>query len=244
MAEMSRFAVAKGANTITFLGLAGMGDLMATCTSKLSRNFQLGELLARDFTLINAKNKIGQVASNKMMQQQKWHTKLLEIMHSKTKDDSRKGRGQMLEVVGVDIGRLGRASLQVSGNVNINGKMVFQDQELVRSPLNETQNTHLEFDQKQNLNIHFRNPVTLISCLINSDANRKFAINITDQNLSENGYHSYNRSKSLLSEYSKNMNFDNEKISIKEFKPGKILPSKNEESSLLKFKQEFEKLIK
>ena len=31
---------------------------------------------------------------------------------------------------------------------------------------------------------------------------------------------------------------------IKEFKPGKILPSKNEESTLLKFKQEFEKLIK
>ena len=89
----------------------------------------------------------------KMMQQQKWHTKFLEIMHSKTKDDFRKGRGQMLEVVGVDIGRLGRASLQVSGNVNINGKMVFQDQELVRSTLNETQNTHLEFDQKQNLNI-------------------------------------------------------------------------------------------
>jgi len=42
----------------------------------------------------------------------------------------------------------------------------------------------------------------------------------------------------------KYVNFDNEKISIKEFKPGKILPSKNEESSLLKFKQEFEKLIK
>ena len=42
MAEMSRFAVAKGANPITFLGLAGMGDLVATCTSNLSRNFQLG----------------------------------------------------------------------------------------------------------------------------------------------------------------------------------------------------------
>ena len=74
-------------------------------------------------------------------------------MQTVKKDDSRRGRGQMLEVVGVDIGRLGRASLNVSGNVNINGKMVFQDQELVRSTLNETQNTHLEFDQKQNLNI-------------------------------------------------------------------------------------------
>ena len=62
MAEMSRFAVAKGADPITFLGLAGMGDLMATCTSKLSRNFQLGELIAEDFSLIDAKAKVGQVA--------------------------------------------------------------------------------------------------------------------------------------------------------------------------------------
>ncbi len=62
MAEMSRFAVAKGANPITFLGLAGMGDLMATCTSKLSRNFQLGELIAEDLSLVDAKDKVGQVA--------------------------------------------------------------------------------------------------------------------------------------------------------------------------------------
>ena len=88
-----------------------------------------------------------------MMRQQKWHQKFFDIMNSTQKSQNRRGRGQMLEVVGLDIGRLGRASLQVSGNVNINGKMVFQDQELVRSTLNETQNTHLEFDQKQNLNI-------------------------------------------------------------------------------------------
>ena len=87
------------------------------------------------------------------LKQEQWHEKFLDIMLDDSKDETRKGRGQMLEVVGVDIGRLGRASLQVSGNVNINGKMVFQDQELVRSTLNETQNTHLEFDQKQNLNI-------------------------------------------------------------------------------------------
>ena len=109
--------------------------------------------------------------------------------------------------------------------------------------LEDEKNINTKFLNK-NLNIHFRNPVTLISCLINSDANRKFAINITDQNLSEDGYYSYNRSKLLLSEYSKNMSFDNEKILIQEFKPGKVLPSKNKESSLLKFKQEFEKLIK
>jgi len=62
MAEMSRFAVAKGANPITFLGLAGMGDLVATCTSNLSRNFQLGKHLGLGLTLENAKEKVGQVA--------------------------------------------------------------------------------------------------------------------------------------------------------------------------------------
>jgi len=62
MAEMSRFAVAKGANPITFLGLAGMGDLVATCTSKLSRNFQLGMHLGNGLKLNEAKLKVGQVA--------------------------------------------------------------------------------------------------------------------------------------------------------------------------------------
>ena len=62
MAEMSRFAVAKGANPITFLGLAGMGDLVATCTSNLSRNFQLGVHLGSGFSLDEAKEKVGQVA--------------------------------------------------------------------------------------------------------------------------------------------------------------------------------------
>ena len=109
--------------------------------------------------------------------------------------------------------------------------------------IKDEKNINTKFLNK-NLNIHFRNPVALISCLINSDVNNKFVVNITDQNLSENGYYSYNRSKLLLSEYSKNMSFDNEKILIKEFKPGKVLPSQNEEISLLKFKQEFEKLIK
>ena len=62
MAEMSRFAVAKGANPITFLGLAGMGDLVATCTSNLSRNFQLGMHLGNGLKLDEAKLKVGQVA--------------------------------------------------------------------------------------------------------------------------------------------------------------------------------------
>ena len=62
MAEMSRFAVAKGANPITFLGLAGMGDLVATCTSNLSRNFQLGYNLGSGLHLDKAKENVGQVA--------------------------------------------------------------------------------------------------------------------------------------------------------------------------------------
>ena len=62
MAEMSRFAVAKGADPITFLGLSGMGDLVATCTSKLSRNYQLGYNLGKGFKLKDAKLEVGQVA--------------------------------------------------------------------------------------------------------------------------------------------------------------------------------------
>ena len=82
-----------------------------------------------------------------------WYNKFLEIMQKEAKDDTRSSRGQMMEIVGVDLGDLGRASLSLNGNVTINGNMIFQDQELVRSTLNQTQNTHLEFDQKQHLNI-------------------------------------------------------------------------------------------
>tara|TARA_B100000963_G_scaffold170251_1_gene148144 strand:- start:121 stop:1143 length:1023 start_codon:yes stop_codon:yes gene_type:complete len=62
MAEMSRFAVAKGGNPMTFLGLSGMGDLVATCTSKLSRNYKLGLFIGRGYKLEDAKEKVGQVA--------------------------------------------------------------------------------------------------------------------------------------------------------------------------------------
>ncbi|MDP4651767.1 MAG: NAD(P)-dependent glycerol-3-phosphate dehydrogenase, partial [Haliea sp.] len=42
LAEMSRFAVQMGANPLTFLGLAGVGDLFVTCSSPLSRNYRIG----------------------------------------------------------------------------------------------------------------------------------------------------------------------------------------------------------
>ena len=47
LAEMTRLGVASGADPRTFSGLAGVGDLMATCMSALSRNRRAGELLAR-----------------------------------------------------------------------------------------------------------------------------------------------------------------------------------------------------
>jgi len=47
LAEMTRFGVALGADPLTFLGLAGMGDLVLTCTGELSRNRQLGVEVAK-----------------------------------------------------------------------------------------------------------------------------------------------------------------------------------------------------
>lgn len=47
LAEMMRLGIAAGANPLTFAGLAGIGDVIATCGSKLSRNHRLGEELAK-----------------------------------------------------------------------------------------------------------------------------------------------------------------------------------------------------
>ncbi|HEX7197702.1 MAG TPA: NAD(P)H-dependent glycerol-3-phosphate dehydrogenase [Candidatus Limnocylindria bacterium] len=46
LAEMTRLGVAAGAHPLTFAGLAGVGDLIATCMSPLSRNRRAGELIA------------------------------------------------------------------------------------------------------------------------------------------------------------------------------------------------------
>ena len=47
LAEMTRLGIAAGANPLTFAGLAGVGDVVATCGSGLSRNHRLGEELAK-----------------------------------------------------------------------------------------------------------------------------------------------------------------------------------------------------
>ena len=50
LAEMTRLGMAAGANPLTFAGLAGVGDIVATCGSRLSRNHRLGEELAKGRT--------------------------------------------------------------------------------------------------------------------------------------------------------------------------------------------------
>jgi glycerol-3-phosphate dehydrogenase (NAD(P)+) len=62
LAEMVRFGVAMGATPETFLGLSGMGDLIATCSSSQSRNFRVGYHLAKGEKLQDVLEELGQVA--------------------------------------------------------------------------------------------------------------------------------------------------------------------------------------
>ena len=62
LAEMSRFAVALGANPMTFIGLAGVGDLIVTCSSNRSRNYRVGYAMGQGRTLEEAVDALGQVA--------------------------------------------------------------------------------------------------------------------------------------------------------------------------------------
>jgi glycerol-3-phosphate dehydrogenase (NAD(P)+) len=62
LAEISRLAVAKGANPITLSGLAGLGDLVLTCSSELSRNRTVGFELAKGKSLEEIQKQLGQVA--------------------------------------------------------------------------------------------------------------------------------------------------------------------------------------
>ncbi len=62
LAEMTRFAVNQGANPMTFLGLAGVGDLIVTCSSPKSRNYQVGFALGPGLSLDDAVARLGEVA--------------------------------------------------------------------------------------------------------------------------------------------------------------------------------------
>ncbi|HEY2436437.1 MAG TPA: NAD(P)H-dependent glycerol-3-phosphate dehydrogenase [Solirubrobacteraceae bacterium] len=62
LAEMTRLGMAMGGRQHTFAGLAGMGDLLATCISPLSRNRHVGEELAKGRTLDEIVTGLGMVA--------------------------------------------------------------------------------------------------------------------------------------------------------------------------------------
>ena len=61
MAEIARLGVAMGCSHATFNGLAGIGDLIVTCTSHHSRNNRCGELIGRGMSYTEAKAEIGMV---------------------------------------------------------------------------------------------------------------------------------------------------------------------------------------
>lgn len=62
LAEITRFGAALGARRETFMGLAGMGDLILTCTGDLSRNRRVGLALARGQALETITRDLGHVA--------------------------------------------------------------------------------------------------------------------------------------------------------------------------------------
>ncbi|MDP2953991.1 MAG: NAD(P)H-dependent glycerol-3-phosphate dehydrogenase [Chloroflexota bacterium] len=62
LAEIARLGVAAGAHPLTFSGLAGLGDLVATCSSPLSRNHRVGMELARGRPLPQVLASLGHVA--------------------------------------------------------------------------------------------------------------------------------------------------------------------------------------
>ena len=62
LAEMTRLGVAAGAHPLTFAGLAGVGDLIATCMSPLSRNRRAGELIASGVPWPEAAGRLSGVA--------------------------------------------------------------------------------------------------------------------------------------------------------------------------------------
>ena len=62
LAEIGRLAVKKGANPLTLSGLAGLGDLVLTCNSDLSRNRTVGRGLAAGKKLEEIQRELGQVA--------------------------------------------------------------------------------------------------------------------------------------------------------------------------------------
>jgi glycerol-3-phosphate dehydrogenase (NAD(P)+) len=86
MNEMLRLGAALGAKPQTLMGLAGLGDLVLTCTGALSRNYRFGEALGRGSPLAQALADIGQVvegaiAADEVMRHADRHGLDLPISH-------------------------------------------------------------------------------------------------------------------------------------------------------------------
>ncbi|QIK62172.1 NAD(P)-dependent glycerol-3-phosphate dehydrogenase [Leucobacter viscericola] len=62
LAEMTEFAVASGADPVTLSGLAGLGDLIATCQSPLSRNNTAGRLIGQGYSQEETREQMQQTA--------------------------------------------------------------------------------------------------------------------------------------------------------------------------------------
>ena len=62
LTEMARFGLALGADPMTFLGLSGVGDLIVTCSTPLSRNFRVGKALGEGKSIEAILAELGQVA--------------------------------------------------------------------------------------------------------------------------------------------------------------------------------------
>lgn len=73
LAEVARLALAKGGHALTLAGLAGLGDLVLTCTGELSRNRTLGYLLGRGKSLDEALASLGHVAEGVVTADSAYH---------------------------------------------------------------------------------------------------------------------------------------------------------------------------
>ena len=89
LAEIARVGVSMGARALTFSGVAGIGDLIATCASPLSRNHRLGAALAEGKSLEEAIDSLGMVAegmnttavAREVIQKHALDAPLLETVH-------------------------------------------------------------------------------------------------------------------------------------------------------------------
>ena len=95
MIEMIYLGQMLGANTQAFLGLAGIGDLVATCSSKLSRNFTVGERLGRGEKLADIVNSMEETAEGintiniiiRLMKEYHMRSPITESLHKVINDE-------------------------------------------------------------------------------------------------------------------------------------------------------------